>query len=320
MITDIIQKKNWTGIIQVILIGVMVFAYAINTMIVTMAHPVVTFLAGAFGIGVLMQSFRLTKKSQFNGRLVSLGAIIYFVFIIYATTQAATTPNGILNGLATASLVFMLVWYYRVIHRERFVIDEVHVLSVSLLAWVFFYNTSSWWWYGTVVATAGAIFALLRHGQIPAILRFLLFGWFTVINALLVWLQFKSTYETIFSIADIGSNTLSSSLMSEMFAAGLAVPVALFPLFHAFLVLPLVVLIIFGGNIRSRIQEFREHVTSLTKSVENVATFDWCTMGVVGGIVTLSILAIVGIIEKTLAVNVSYALIGLRISLRTNSE
>ena len=318
MIRGITQKKSdWIGLMFLgSLIGLAVLVYVRDIAGATIAYPAAAFLAGAFGIGVIVQSIRLTKTSGFNSYLVILAAIGYFIFTIFAAAKDATTPSEILNGLAAAYLTFIFFWYYHVIYSARLAVDEVHILSVSLLAWIFFYGTSSWWWYATLIATAVTVFALLRHGQIPAIIRLLLFGWFTVINVFLVWSQFGNTYATIFSIADVGNSAFSSSLMSEMFAAGLAAPVALFPLFHAFLILPLAMLIILGRSIRRRVLEFREHMTSITKSVENVSIFDWRVIGVVGGVAVLSALAIFGTIDKALAVNISYALIGLWISLR----
>ena len=318
MIKGIIQKKSdWIGLAFLgSLIGLAVLAYVLDIASAALAYPAAAFLAGAFGIGVLVQSIRLTKTSGLSRYLIIFAAIGYFIVTIFAAAENATTPSDVLNGLAAAYMAFMFFWYYKVIYRARLAVDEVHILSVSILAWIFFYGTSSWWWYGTLIATVVALFALLRHGQMPALVRLLLFGWFTAINASLVWSQFGHTYGTVLSIADVGSSPFSSSLILEMFAAGLAAPVALFPLLHAFLILPLAMLIILGGSIRRRVQEFREHMTSITKSVENVSIFDWRVIGVVGGIMVFSTLAIFGMLEKALAVNISYALIGLWISLR----
>jgi hypothetical protein len=323
MLSNLVQKKSdWIGLVFLAsLTGFAILAYVFEISSAAWTYPAPALLAGSFGLGVFVQSIRLTKTSDKSRLVVTFSAIGYFLFTVLMAAKDATSPEDILNRLAISYLTFTFFWYFYVIYKIRLAVDEVHILSVSLLAWIFFFGTSSWWWYGTLVATVVGVFALLRHGQIHGLIRFLLFGWFTAINAFFLWSQFGSAYATIFSITETGSS-FSSALASEMFAAGLAAPVALFPLFHALLVLPLAVLILNGlfSGFRHRIKEFTDHIGSIVRSVENVSLGDWRVLGIVGGVAFCSALAIFGILEKPLAVNIAYALIGLWISLRVGDN
>lgn len=316
MLGGVVQKKSdWVGLIFLLaLIGVPILFYVQSLGGATWAYPASASLAAAFGLGVLIQSIRLTKTSGGSRLAVVLIAIFYFVATMLMAAKNASSPTDVLNGLVLSYAVFAFFWYYLAMYHLRLAVDEVHLFAITIVAWAFFFDTSSWWWYGTLAATAVSLLALLRHGHVSIPIRLLLFGWFTAVNAYIVWAQFGSAYATMFSIVEAGES-FSSSLASELFAAGLAAPVALFPLFHVCLVLPLALLIPFG-HIRRRATEFREHLDSIIRSVENVSLTDWRVMGVVGGVGALSALAISGVLERTFAVNIAYALIGLWISLR----
>ena len=66
----IIQKKSdWIGLVFLGgLIGLAVLAYILDIAGAAIAYPAATFLAGAFGLGVLVQSIRLTNTTGLRHR------------------------------------------------------------------------------------------------------------------------------------------------------------------------------------------------------------------------------------------------------------